>query len=393
MTFFARPNLEDLQFKQISGTTLTLSGTTKIRGLNGLQLNNGNGGFIPIAADTFNGLPPTDGMALGYDSVEGRIRLMDISGGTGVDRYLGASPTTITVGGLNENTDIFNTGFTCILEMILVPALDSLLTNPSVSTSTTPSPLQSSYEVGCTISSFIVESTFNGGLIDPTYEENTGQILTPSSPRAGNPTCYVYSGTITGGTVVKTGCTDTLSIPNLVVQQGNNSLTVTVHHESGNIVYDSKGNVQTSALPAGSVNTSRAFTGIYPWFYGTVASGGAPSGSNRPTATAALVSGGTKMTTSSTGTILVNFNSTSDDYIWFAIPQASTSKTRWFIDALNNGNIGGVVSPGGNLFPAEEIVTGVNSPDTPSRWNNQTYKVYISNYQSAATQTMQLRNL
>ena len=32
MSFFSRPNLDDIQFKQLTGTTLTLSGTTNFVG-------------------------------------------------------------------------------------------------------------------------------------------------------------------------------------------------------------------------------------------------------------------------------------------------------------------------------------------------------------------------
>jgi hypothetical protein len=90
---------------------------------------------------------------------------------------------------------------------------------------------------------------------------------------------------------------------------------------------------------------------------------------------------------SSTGTISITFSATSDDYLWFAIPQTSTSKTKWYVDALNNGNIGGAVTPAGNLFPAESVVSV-----TTVLWAGINYKVYISNYQTATTGAMEMRN-
>ena len=47
MTFFARPDLSDIQFKQLTGSTLTLSGITRIAKENGLQIF-GDGDFIPL---------------------------------------------------------------------------------------------------------------------------------------------------------------------------------------------------------------------------------------------------------------------------------------------------------------------------------------------------------
>lgn len=98
-----------------------------------------------------------------------------------------------------------------------------------------------------------------------------------------------------------------------------------------------------------------------------------------------MINSGTKVVGDSTGTVTATFASSASDWIWFAIPQASTSKTTWYIDALNNGPIGGV----SNLFDTESVV----SIDSPSvLWNGVNYKIYVSNYQSAVASPMQLRN-
>jgi hypothetical protein len=145
--------------------------------------------------------------------------------------------------------------------------------------------------------------------------------------------------------------------------------------------------VNTQAIPfvSGNFNVSS----IYPYFYGKVSSGGALPGVNRPVANQSLINSGTSVVADSTGTISVNFNTTSDDYMWFAIPSTSTSKTIWFINSLNNGSIGGTVSAGGNLFPSLSTVS-IDSPT--SLWTGISYKIYIANYQSAVSLSMQLRN-
>ena len=76
------------------------------------------------------------------------------------------------------------------------------------------------------------------------------------------------------------------------------------------------------------------------------------------------------------------------DYKYYNYEYSSTTKTCWYVDALNSGSIGGVVSAGGNLFPTPTNVC----PVTTICWSGQCYKVYISNYQTASTSIIQLRN-
>ena len=126
----------------------------------------------------------------------------------------------------------------------------------------------------------------------------------------------------------------------------------------------------------------------------------AAAGVGRPTAccikdgiTGGTLTNGTctKVVSTSTGTLNVTFGSSASEYLWFATPTGSTSKTCWYVDALNSGCIDGVATPGsGYLFPDPETVTGVDSFE--SCWNGQSYKIYISNYQSAASANMELRN-
>ena len=142
------------------------------------------------------------------------------------------------------------------------------------------------------------------------------------------------------------------------------------------------------------VQKNYTITSIYPWFYGKVSSGGAPSGGNRPDATnpvvaQSLIDSGSVVVANSNSTVVVNnFGATPDDYIWFAIPSISTSKSVWYVNALDNGAIGGIISPAGNLFP-DPALANVDSPS--AYWNGIQYKIYLSNKQVNSTY-MEFRN-
>jgi hypothetical protein len=145
--------------------------------------------------------------------------------------------------------------------------------------------------------------------------------------------------------------------------------------------------VNTKGEPFNSSNFN--VTSIHPVFYGKVASGGAGAGQNRPVANQALINSGTKLVIPSSGTITLSFNTTPDDYMWFAVPAYNPLKTIWYVNALNTGNIGGAVSQGGNLFPSPDSVS-IDSPTV--LWNGVLYRIYIANYQSEVTLPMELRN-
>lgn len=116
---------------------------------------------------------------------------------------------------------------------------------------------------------------------------------------------------------------------------------------------------------------------IYPYFYGKVSAPGA-AGTNRPVINQALIDGGTKVLASANGTITIPFNSTSNDYPWFAIPTGSPVKTVWFESNLNSGAIGGAITVGGNLFPDRQVLLV-----TTAKWAGVSFDVYLSNYQTS----------
>jgi hypothetical protein len=128
---------------------------------------------------------------------------------------------------------------------------------------------------------------------------------------------------------------------------------------------------------------------VVPYFYGKVDVGSVEVGVNRPVASENLVKSGTKVSLDSSGTISINFNSSANDYIFFAIPVSSAAKTKWFVSSLNTGDIGGAVSVGGNLFPNADLV---NITLTNPLLGLVQYRVYISNYQVETGSIIQLRN-
>jgi len=378
MAFFARPNLDNEQFKQLPDSILDLSGQTRIATISGLTLSDGASSNIVVTA---RGALTQAGDVLTSDGA-GNICLMPVGAGGNVI-YNEASPTTCAVGGLDLGSNISGCTVNNILRRILVPILSPSIALPSSTFSISPS--DTTYEVGCQIT-ITGNATFNRGSVSPQY--------CGTSPfRSGLPTAYLY--TYYGSSlapVVSSSLSNSCAAPlHTIIAGANNILSGWVAYASGTTaVLNSTGGISCAALPSGTTAPAvqRIITGIYPYFYGKVASCGASAGGNRPTPTCAMIIAGNKVVADSSGTVSINFNSTSDDYVWFATPSTSAAKTCWFINSLNNGCIGGAISAGGNLFPSLACVT----PVTTTRWSGQVYNVYVSNYQSAASLLMELRN-
>ena len=370
MSFFARPNLSDLEMKQLIGTQLTLSGQTRIATTSGLTLTDGVGGFIPIVATG-----ATIGSVLTYNG--NKIVLISSSGTSG-GLYSGASPTTISVGGLISGSSIASQSISSIIESIVAPVLNPSLINPSEIFSI--SPLNTLYEVGTNIN--ITGCTvFSRGSVSPAYCGGT-------NVRSGLPTYYEYNVWGTPTCAISTFTTNTICFGSHPVTVGNNTLSSKVWYSCGAQPLNSSGGNYSTPLPSGSSNTSAiTISGIYPYFYGNVTCA-VQSGCNRPAATAGLITSGTKVAQPSTGTICINFNSTDTQYVWFAIPSTSPSKCIWYVDPINTGVIGGSASAGGNLFPNYNTVNSV----TTTFWSGISYKLYISNYQTAINTIIELRN-
>ncbi len=81
MSFFSRPNLEDLQFKQTEGSILSLSGQTRIKTWTGLTLTDGAGGDVIITASGASSAT-TEGYVLTYMDGSISLKPSSASGGT-----------------------------------------------------------------------------------------------------------------------------------------------------------------------------------------------------------------------------------------------------------------------------------------------------------------------
>jgi hypothetical protein len=368
----------------VNVNTFDLTQSGYLSGLTGLAINttyylsDSSSGQLTTTAPTalgsyirpvLVGLSTTDAWVFPYQAIE-------ISSGI-TTIYDGKSPSTCEVGGMIVGTTLTGRTVQDLLEEILVPTINPTISAPFNSFSKLPTTTQ--YEVGC-----LVSLTFTSGF-------NKGSICLSGSfqnYRSGEVNSYYYDGSGLPTGVSSTSLSDVQNVVGYVVSAGTQTWNSCVGYDCGPQPLDSDGCDYSSPLPSGTTSAvSTSITGIYPYFWGIEASGGAPAGSNRPIADNDLVTGGTKVVATSDSTVCVNFNSTADDYLWFAIPTGSTSKTCWYVDVINNGGIGGGVSPGCNLFPDLDSVSVCTVC-----WCNQTYKVYISNYQSSISSTMQLRN-
>jgi hypothetical protein len=282
-----------------------------------------------------------------------QLTAVSISGGSGSSTYAGNSPSTLTINGIASGTSITGLTLEYLLQNIYAPFQAPAFTSFSISGQS------SLIQVGNALSGVkpFIWSTSNSGNVQPNSllirDVNANTVLVSSLANDGNENVNI-------GTIA-------------------NSVPVS---QSWRIE-------ATNILSASFISSNFTVSSIYPFYYGKVSSSGAAPGVNRPVANQALINSGTEVISSSTGTLSVTFSSTSDDYIWFAIPSLSTDKTVWYIDTLNNGVIGGSVSPSGNLFPLYDSVS-INSPS--ALWSGITYHIYIANYQSAVSAIMQLKN-
>ena len=358
MTFFSRPDLSNLQFKQLNDSTLTLSGQTQIATTSGLTLIGSTGGtpqYIPIVATG-----ATNDFVLTYDGGENVIKLKQstASGGTGTYPY--PESATTTVGGLPTGQDLYNEQVVDILHDILVPTLYPTLTNPSLS-SFTIDPTTSLYEIG-TIITVTGTTGFNAGYINPQYTALSD---------------YRSDG-VSGYTYINFGITTYESSPTKtfggIINSSSTELSSTICYSGGTQPKDSSGANYDSPLSAGSTSpATKTICGVYPWFWGTDAV--APDVSTSGCTQCLIDSYTTKCVENSNGSIYVNNFNVSGEYIWFAIPSASIAKTCW--QGANNVSNNGIIP--GSLFPTG-CDSVVDSPHIPSCWTTISYSFYVSNY-------------
>jgi len=319
-------------------------------------------------AGSITGVAPNAGLSLSSG-------LLD----TTYNTTIGDSVTNVEVGGAGAGTaaSVWKTkSIVEVLDDILFPTLlASIASNKSVSLAVDGT--AGTLEIGSSYTRNLT-ATFGAGSI-------TNGDGTAGPALVGAATQYTFTGTGISSTA-QAG--NTLSLGSVTVVAGANNWAVSVAHDAGTgAYYDNKGNALSNldgSRVAGTVNdasSSPTITGLYPYFWGVSASTLTPA----DVATAIQYGSKTKVVASSTGTITITFNASSE-YLWFAIPNTSTSKTVWYVNALNNGSIGGA----SNLFGTEGV-ENVTSSD--GFWSNVGYKIYITNYAtSTGSDSMQLRN-
>lgn len=320
-------------------------------------------------AGSITGVAPNAGLSLSSG-------LLD----TVYNTTIGDSVTNVSVGGAGAGTaaSVWKTkSIVEVLDDILFPTLlASIASNKSVSLAV--SGTSGTLEVGASYSRTLT-ATFSQGSI-------TNGDSTAGPSLVGAATQYTFTGTGISSTA-QAG--NTLSIPSSTVVLGSNNWAVTVAHDAGTgAYYDNKGNALSNldgSRGAGSTSDSTSsptITGLYPYFWGSSSSVLTAS----DVANEIQYGSKTKVVASSTGTITITFGATDAKYLWFAIPSTSTSKTVWYVSALNTGSIGG----NENLFGSESSQS-VTSSD--GFWSGVSYKIYITNYATTTgSDSMQLRN-
>ena len=340
--FTTKINLSDSKSQQLSGQTVSLSGCTHTYG----QLTINSGATLSIL--------PNHGI--------GKVLTSDGNGNaiwqtSSASTYNLTSPSVCATGGMCIGTVL--TGKTAfeILKEILAPELCGALINPSEAISLSPS--ISLYEIGCSISTLCVTGTFNRGSINPQY-------CSASPYRSGLANCYVFTGCQVVGSYVCTTSPVTKCATAYVIC-ASQTWTVSTCYDCGVQPKGNAGSNFSSPLPAGQTSfASTTLSGIYPYYWGKLSNG------SRPAVTNTLVTGGTKVIAVSTGTLCINFNSSSSEYTWLAIPATTPSKTCWYVNALDNGKV--------NTSPSDKYPDECQLCITSGQgcWSNICYKVYMS---------------
>lgn len=316
-------------------------------------------GSVDVAANTGLDLSVSDELSTTYNST------------------IADNVQSVAVGGISAGTpasQLKSLNVVQVLDTLIFPTvLPSIGTNKSVSLSVSGG--GGTLEIGATISRQLTADFIRGTIIN-------GDGTTNSNPLVGAATQYTFSGT---GISPSSQASNVLNIGPSVVVSGSNNWSVLVNHDAGTGDYfDNKGN-PASNLDASRVSgtvsdnsSSPSITGVHPYFYLKSASPITASSM----ATAIANGTATKVVASSTGTLNIPYN-VSSQYLAVAYPSTSTTKTVYYVTALDNGAITVVFNA--------VVTQSVNSPD--GYWSGVNYKIHTS--KSALTNsnpTIQLRN-
>lgn len=211
-------------------------------------------------------------------------------------------------------------------------------------------------EIGSSIARTLTATFTRGTILD-------GNGSTNANPLVGDATGYTFTGT---GISSTTQPGNTLAFTTAVVS-GSNNWAVTAAHAAGSGTYsDNKGvsgtNLAASRAAGTATDSTSAptITGVHPFYHFR---------SSSPISAAAMVAAiengtATKVIADSTGTLTIPY-APSAQYLAVAYPSTSTTKTRYFVTALDNGAITVVFQP----------VTTLSV--TTALWT-QSYKIHTS---------------
>ena len=189
--------------------------------------------------------------------------------------------------------------------------------------------------------------------------------------------------------------TKTFTDSSLVVPapaSGNTSTVVyssTADYNAGLPLKDNKGSNDTrsaavrstsapQAASSGFASSNKTITGLYPYYYFK---------SSSPITTASMVTAiengtATASVASASGTLTIPYN-VSSQYLAVAYPATNTTKTKYYVTALDNGAITVVFNA--------VATSNVDSPT--SLWSSISYKIHTSNSSlTNSNSTIQLRN-
>jgi len=167
-----------------------------------------------------------------------------------------------------------------------------------------------------------------------------------------------------GGTILST--TNTYNIVDYPVPLGPTQFTGTVTYAQGDCLLNNFGDIDcTDRVEAGTITSPvKTLTGIYPVFYYKSTSPITPALMKEAIETEQAQ----KLVINSTGTISIPYNPNAQ-YLAVAYPQSSTTKTRWYVSPLSQGDI-----PGG-VFSAATIL---NIDSFESYWFDEPYKIHVT---------------
>jgi hypothetical protein len=276
-----------------------------------------------------------------------------------------------------------------VLDTILFPELDPVYVIPGLSLSSSAQGIQ---EVGSSLAQTLsLTGTKNdSGIFTSLSISRDGSQLSSVSNPAGTshtdlPAQFGFPNGNNPNRRYTLAYGDTI-----LVKVGETSWSGLAAYQGGVALKTSKGETDTRAPQVRSPNAPQAASdissnlitiqGIYPYFWGK-------SQTNLTASQiASIIQNGqaNKVLSPSEGTIQATFDAQAE-FVWFAHPSSSTSKTRWFFTELNQGEINS------SSFILPPVTQNVSSPQ--GFWSNIPYKIYVSGYLSNTSGSLQLRNL